>query len=132
MLELRVGRDGTLEDVDVGDEVWVMFPNVRMGRTRKLAFRMHGTYVVKEWLHGEKRVALLVHKDDENDTVLAHVDRMVRKKEVRKSLRDQWKPIRMELRGGSGGTPQSDGPREKGAGGAWSLESGAAWRGGCV
>ena len=70
-------------DVDVGDEVWVMFPNVRTGRSRKLAFRMQGTYVVKEW---EKRVALLVHKDDENDTVLAHVDRMVRKK---KSLRDQ-------------------------------------------
>jgi hypothetical protein len=42
-------------------------------------------------------VALLVHKDDENDTVLVHVDRMVRKKEVPKSLRDQWKPIRMEL-----------------------------------
>ena len=76
-------------DVDVGDEVWVMFPNVRTGRSRKLAFRMHGTYVVKEWLHGEKRVALLVHKEDENDTVLAHVDRMVRKKEVPKSLRDQ-------------------------------------------
>ena len=38
-----------------------------------------------------------MHKDDENDTVLAHVDRMVRKKEVPKSLRGQWKPIRMEL-----------------------------------
>ena len=37
-----------------------------------------------------------MYKDDENDTVLAHVDRMVRKKEVPKSLRDQWKPIRME------------------------------------
>jgi Chromo (CHRromatin Organisation MOdifier) domain len=84
-------------DVDVGDEVWVMFPNVRRTTSRKLAFRMHGTYVLKEWLHGEKRVALLVHKDDENDTVLAHVDRMVRKKEVPKALRDQWKPIRMEL-----------------------------------
>ena len=31
-----------------------------------------------------------MHKEDENDTVLAHVDRMVQK-------RDQWKPIRMEL-----------------------------------
>jgi hypothetical protein len=97
--ESRKRRDvGASElDVDVGDEVWVMFPNVRTRTSRKLAFRMHGTYVLKEWLHGERRVALLVHKDDENDTVLAHVDRMVRKKEVPKSLRDQWKPIRMEL-----------------------------------
>jgi hypothetical protein len=55
LLELRVGRDGMSEHrswVDVGDKVWVMFPNVRTGRSRKLAFRMHGTYVVKEWLHG--------------------------------------------------------------------------------
>ena len=89
----------------------------------KLAFRMHGTYVVTEWLHGEKRVALLVHKDDENDTVLAHVDRMVRKTEVPKSLRDQWKPIRMEL---------AEPPKKKGAGGEWSPESCAAWRGGCL
>ena len=74
-----------------------MFPNVRASTSRKLAFRMHGTYVLKEWLHEERRVALLAHKDDENDTVLAHVDRMVRRKEVPKSLRDQWKPIRMEL-----------------------------------
>jgi hypothetical protein len=36
-------------------------------------------------------------QDDENDIALAHVDQMVRKKEVSKSLRDQWKPIRMEL-----------------------------------
>ena len=68
--ESRKRRDvGAVKlDVDVGDEVWVMFPNVRPGRSRKLAFRMHGTYVLKEWLHGEKRVALLTQKDDENDT----------------------------------------------------------------
>ena len=104
-------------DVDVGDEVWVMFPNVRTGRSRKLAFRMHGTYVVKEWLHGEKRVALLVHKDDENYTLLAHVDRMVRK-------RDQ--EADPDGTGGAAETPQSDGPREKGAGGARETESCAA------
>ena len=95
-------------DVDVGDEVWVMFPNVRKGRSRKLAFRMHGTYVVREWLHGEKRVAILEHKDDANDTVLAHVDRMVRKKEVPKALRDQWKPIRMELANPQGAHKATD------------------------
>ena len=107
-----------------------MFPNVRTGRSRKLAFRMHGTFVVKEWLHGEKRVALLVYKDDENDTVLAHVDRMVRKKEVPKSERS----VETD-RDGTGRaveTPQSDGPREKGAGGESSPESCAAWRGGCL
>ena len=97
--ESRKRRDvGAVKlDVDVGDEVWVMFPNVREGRSRKLAFRMHGTYVLREWLHGEKRVALLSHVDDEHDVIMAHVDRIVRKKEVSKDLRDQWKPIKMEL-----------------------------------
>jgi hypothetical protein len=74
-----------------------MFPNVRTHRSRKSAFRMHGTYLLKKWLHDEKRVAQLTHKEDENDTVVAHVDRMVQKKEVPRTLREQWKPIRMEL-----------------------------------
>ena len=90
-------------DVDVGDEVWVLFPNVRPGSSRKFAFRMHGSYMLKEWLHGEKRVALLAHKDDENDVIMAHVDRIVKKKEVPKTLRDKWKPIRMELAKPAGG-----------------------------
>jgi hypothetical protein len=81
----------------VGDKVWVLFPNVKVGTSQKLAFRLHGTYVLREWLHGEKRVALLAHEQDENDVVMAHVDRMVKKKEVPKKLRDLWKPIRMEL-----------------------------------
>jgi hypothetical protein len=84
-------------DVDVGDKVWVLFPNVKVGTSQKLAFRLHGTYVLREWLHGEKRVALLAHEQDENDVVMAHVDRIVKKKEVPKKLRDLWKPIRMEL-----------------------------------
>lgn len=84
-------------DVDVGDKVWVMFPNVKAGTSKKLAFRLHGTYILREWLHGEKRVALLAHEEDEKDVVMAHVDRIVKKKEVSKELRDLWKPIRMEL-----------------------------------
>src|SRR5690606_5799552 len=43
-------------DVEVGDEVWVFFPNVRKGQSRKLSFRMHGTYVVQKWLGEDKRV----------------------------------------------------------------------------
>ncbi len=45
--------------VDVGDKVWVMFPNVGAGKSRKLAFRMHGTYVLKKLLHDGNKVALL-------------------------------------------------------------------------
>ena len=92
-LDLKAG----VLDVDVGDKVWVMFPNVGTGRSRKLAFRMHGTYVVKEWLHGAKRVALVAHESDENDVMRVHVDRMVRKKELAKRLRDEWKPIKLNL-----------------------------------
>ena len=84
-------------DVDVGDRVWVLFPNVKTGTSKKLAFRLHGTYILREWLHGEKRVALLAHEQDENDVVMAHVDRIVKKKEVPTKLRDLWKPIRMEM-----------------------------------
>jgi hypothetical protein len=84
-------------DVDVGDKVWVMFPNVGTGRSRKLAFRMHGTYVVRKWLHGAKRVAVVGHQDDENDVMLVHVDRMVRKKELSQKLQKEWKPIKLNL-----------------------------------
>jgi hypothetical protein len=84
-------------DVDVGDKVWVMFPNVGTGRSRKLAFRMHGTYIIKEWLHGAKRVALVAHESDENDVMRVHVDRMVRKKELARRLQDEWKPIKLNL-----------------------------------
>jgi transposase InsO family protein len=84
-------------DVDVGDKVWVMFPNVGTGRSRKLAFRMHGTYVIREWLHGAKRVAVVGHQDDENDVMLVHVDRMVRKKELSQKLQKEWKPIKLNL-----------------------------------
>jgi transposase InsO family protein len=40
-------KKGKLLDIDTGDTVWVRFPNVGKGKSRKLAFRMHGPYVVK-------------------------------------------------------------------------------------
>ncbi len=92
-LDLKAGA----LDVGVGDKVWVMFPNAGTGRSRKLAFRMHGTYIIKEWLHGAKRVALVAHESDENDVMRVHVDRMVRKKELARKLRDEWKPIKLNL-----------------------------------
>ena len=60
----------------------------------------------------EKRVALLAHKDDENDVIMAHVDRIVKKKEVPKTLRDKWKPIRMELAKPAGGDQRKAKERE--------------------
>jgi hypothetical protein len=84
-------------DIAVGDQVWVAFPNVGKGKSRKLAFKMHGPYVVKEFLHGAKRVALLGHVDDEADEIRVHVDRMVKKKELPESLRLAWQPIRLDL-----------------------------------
>jgi hypothetical protein len=82
--------------VDVGDKVWVMFPNVGAGKSRKLAFRLHGTYIVKKWLHSGKRVALLSHEKEERDQIVAHVDRMVKKKDLPKELKEAWKPLRVE------------------------------------
>jgi hypothetical protein len=84
-------------DVDVGQEVWVIFPNVGKGRSRKLAFRLHGPYILEKWVQEAKRTAWLVHKDDPKDKIMAHVDRIVRKKEVPQALREAWKPIRLEL-----------------------------------
>ncbi len=91
------GKQLKKRDVDVGDTVWVMFPNVGKGKSRKLAFRMHGPYVLKEWLHGGHRVAMLGHEAEPNDEIMAHVDRMVRKKDVPQRLKDQWKPIKLKL-----------------------------------
>jgi histone H3/H4 len=82
--------------VDVGDKVWVMFPNVGAGKSRKLAFRMHGTYIVKKWLHNGNRVALLGHEKDEKDEIIVHVDRMIKKRELPKNLRELWQPLRVE------------------------------------
>ncbi len=84
-------------NIAVGDKVWVMFPNVGTGKSKKLAFRMHGTYVVKSFLHDAKRVALLGHVEDEADEIRVHVDRMVKKQELPKKLREQWQPIRLDL-----------------------------------
>ncbi len=102
--ELEIAREvrksGTKiskRDVDVGDTVWVMFPNVGKGKSRKLAFRMHGPYVLKKWLHGGRRVAMLGHETEPTDEIMAHVDRMVRKKDVPQRLKDQWKPIKLTL-----------------------------------
>ncbi len=83
-------------NVDVGDKVWVMFPNVGAGRSRKLAFRMHGTYVLKKWLHDGKRVALLSHAKDEDDQIVVHVDRMVKKQDLPRKLWRAWQPLRLE------------------------------------
>jgi transposase InsO family protein len=98
--ELELGRQfkkGAKADVDVGDTVWVMFPNVGKGKSRKLAFRMHGPYVVKRWLHGAKRTAVLGHEAEPSDEIIAHVDRMVRKRDVPERLKEQWKPIKLKL-----------------------------------
>jgi hypothetical protein len=52
--------------------------------------------VVKKWLHDGKRVALLGHEKDEKDDIVVHVDRMVKKRELSKHLRELWHPIRVE------------------------------------
>jgi transposase InsO family protein len=83
-------------NIAVGDKVWVMFPNVGTGKSKKLAFRMHGTYVVKSFLHDANRVALLGHVDDEADEIRVHVDRMVKKQELPEKLREAWQPIRLD------------------------------------
>jgi polyribonucleotide nucleotidyltransferase len=83
--------------IGIGDKVWVLFPNVGKGKSKKLAFRMHGTYVVKSFLHGAKRVARLGHVDDEADEIVVHVDRMVKKSELPVELQERWKPIRLDL-----------------------------------
>jgi transposase InsO family protein len=99
--QLELGRQfkgkGKATEIDEGDTVWVMFPNVGKGQSRKLAFRMHGPYVVKKWLHGAKRVALLGHEAEPLDEIVANVDRMVRKRDVPSRLKDQWKPIKLNL-----------------------------------
>ncbi len=56
---------------------------------------MHSPHVVKKWLHGAKRVAVLGHEAEPNDEILANVDRMVRKRDVPRRLKDQWKPIKL-------------------------------------
>jgi hypothetical protein len=103
-------KKGKPLDIDTGDTVWVRFPNVGKGKSRKLAFRMHGPYVVKEWLHGGKRVAVLGHKTQPSDEIVAHVDRMVRKKDVSQRLKDQWKPVKLVL------VDEQQQKRKKGAG----------------
>jgi transposase InsO family protein len=106
-------------DIAVGDKVWVMFPNVGTGKSKKLAFRMHGTYVVKSFLHDAKRVALLGHVGDEADEIRVHVDRMVKKLELPEKLRAAWQPIRLDLVRESNSVvadPQSANPEAQPAG----------------
>jgi hypothetical protein len=86
-----------------------MFPNVGKGKSRKLAFRMHGPYVLKRWLHGAKRAAVLGHESEPNDEIVAHVDRMVRKRDVPQRLKDAWKPIKLKL------AEERQGQKRKGA-----------------
>src|ERR1700747_2025535 len=99
--QLELGRQfkasAKCTEIEEGDTVWVLFPNVGKGRSRKLAFRMHGPYVVKKGLHGGKRVAVLGHESEPNDEILANVDRMVRKRDVPQRLKDAWKPIKLNL-----------------------------------
>jgi transposase InsO family protein len=99
--QLELGRQfkasAKCTEIEEGDTVWVLFPNVGKGRSRKLAFRMHGPYMVKKWLHGGKRVAVLGHESEPNDEILANVDRMVRKRDVPQRLKDAWKPIKLNL-----------------------------------
>ena len=83
--------------VDVDDEVWVLFPNVGKGKSRKLAFRAHGPYVIKRWLQDTKRTAELAHKGEEEDRIVAHVDRIVPKRSLPQRLIDSWKPIKLEM-----------------------------------
>ncbi len=116
--ELELGRqrkagNGAKADVEVGDTVWVMFPNVGKGKSRKLAFRMHGPYVVKRWLHGAKRTAILGHEAEPNDEIVAHVDRMVRKRDVPERLKEQWKPIKLKLVGHEKARKQKGSAKER-------------------
>ena len=104
--ELAVARDAKRYNskakelkVDVGDQVWVAFPNVGTGRSKKLAFRLHGPYMLKKWLSDKKRTAELGHVGEENDTITAHVDRIVKINTLPKELVEQWKPLKLNLAG---------------------------------
>jgi hypothetical protein len=81
--------------IDVGDEVWVMFPNVGTGRSKKLAFRLHGPYKLQNWLGEKRRTATLGHVGNEKDTITAHVDRIVKKNMLPERLVEAWKPLRL-------------------------------------
>lgn len=81
------------EEMEEGHEVWVMFPQVGRGKAQKLAFRMHGPYVIEKWLHKSKKAAMLHHRDEVTDKIVAHVDRMFPKRAVPQRLQDRWKPI---------------------------------------
>lgn len=80
------------EELKEGEEVWVMFPQVRKGKAPKLAFKMHGPYVLKEWTKGKKS-AKLVHLEDPKDEIKAHVDRMFPKRKIPQQLLNSWKPL---------------------------------------
>jgi transposase InsO family protein len=92
---LRLAKIVKTNDISIDDEVWIYFPNVPKGLSKKLAFRMHGPYLVKEWLHDNNRVAVLEHKEVKNDRILAHVDRMVKRRDVPDNLIKQWKPLEL-------------------------------------
>jgi hypothetical protein len=92
----RVNLNVKQLNVDVGDAVWVMFPNVGAGKSRKLGFKMHGPYILQEWLHDNKRVAELSHERDDKDRIKVHVDRMVLKKDLPKKLKNEWRPLRLK------------------------------------
>lgn len=81
-------------EVKEGDEVWVMFPNVGTGRSRKLAFRLHGPYKLVSWLGEKRRTARLAHVGDEKDVITAHVDRIVKKNVLPQKLVEDWKPLK--------------------------------------
>ena len=106
--ELAVARDAKSHnkkakelEVDEGDQVRVAFPNVGTGKSKKLAFRLHaiGPYTLKRWLSDKKRTAELSHVEEERDTIIAHVDRIVKINTLPKELLVQWKPLKLKLAG---------------------------------
>ena len=77
----------------VGDEVWVLFPKVKKGRSKKLAMRCHGPYKLVEWREDERRSAVVAKEGEDAQRFVVHVSRMITKEELPERLKKEWKPL---------------------------------------
>jgi len=77
----------------VGDEVWILFPKVKKGRSKKLAMRCHGPYKLVEWREDERRSAVVAKEGEDAQRFVVHVSRMITKEELPERLKKEWKPL---------------------------------------
>jgi hypothetical protein len=95
--KIRYDLKAAPNNLQVGDTVRVLFPNVRVGTSKKLAIRGAGKFVIKSWMHGGRRVARCGHLADPRDEILVHVDRMMEVKTKPPHLEDAWTPFSLPL-----------------------------------